>query len=174
MNQIMRLRRVAGSDQKIKDRNNGYRHEHAFVKNIKRNGILHESDLLADSYGGKFHPAAGRELISGLPTAAKGLMRGKMTPKTMLLHTHKAPKEVKKLFDEIDGRDKRIELNLYVVGEEDAPETPAPAQAASEEPKDKAPTFEEPKDKGPTSEQPKDKAPTFGAEKAESDSESES
>ena len=60
MSQIMRLRRMAGSDYDIKDRNNGYRHEHAFVKNIRKNGILHESDLLADSYGGKFHPAAGR------------------------------------------------------------------------------------------------------------------
>src|SRR5436853_2060948 len=49
MSQIMRLRRKAGSDHEIKDRNNGYRHEHAFVKNIRRNGILHESDLLADS-----------------------------------------------------------------------------------------------------------------------------
>src|ERR1700759_5280470 len=69
MSQIMRLRRVAGSDQEIDDRNNGYNHEHAFVKNIRRNGILHESDLLADSYGGKFSPAAVPELISGLPTA---------------------------------------------------------------------------------------------------------
>src|SRR5690349_19250755 len=58
MSQIMRLRRRAGSDYDIKDRNNGYRHEHAFVKNIRRNGILHEPDLLADSYGGKFNPSA--------------------------------------------------------------------------------------------------------------------
>src|ERR1700732_517924 len=68
MSQIMRLRRVAGSDYDIKDRNNGYNHEHAFVKNIRKNGILHEPDLLADSYGGKLHPAAGKELLSGLPT----------------------------------------------------------------------------------------------------------
>ncbi len=59
MSQIMRLRRKAGSDYEIEDRNNGYRHEHAFVKNIRRNGLLHEADLLADSYGGKFHPRAG-------------------------------------------------------------------------------------------------------------------
>jgi len=122
MSQIMRLRRVAGSDYEIKDRNNGYNHEHAFVKNIRKNGILHEPDLLADSYGGKLHPAAGKELLSGLPTAVTGLLRGKMTPKTALLHPHKAPPEVKKLFDTVDGKQQRYELNLYVSGYEDEPE----------------------------------------------------
>jgi succinate dehydrogenase / fumarate reductase iron-sulfur subunit len=122
MNQIMRLRRIAGSDEHINDRNNGYRHEHAFVENIRKNGLLHEADLLPDSYGGKFHPRAVPELISSLPTAARGLLRGKMTPKTALLHPHKAPKEVKQIFDEVDGKEKRVELNLYVSGYEDEPE----------------------------------------------------
>jgi succinate dehydrogenase / fumarate reductase cytochrome b subunit len=108
MNQIMRLRRVAGSDFDIKDRNNGYRHEHAFVNNIRRNGILHESDLLADSYGGKFSPNAVPELMSGLPTAMKGLARGKMTPQKLLLHPHKAPPEVKRIFDRVEGKRKRL------------------------------------------------------------------
>jgi succinate dehydrogenase / fumarate reductase iron-sulfur subunit len=136
MNQIMRLRRIAGSDYGINDRNNGYRHEHAFVKNIRRNGILHEADLLADSYGGKFNPAAGRELVSGLPTALKGLARGKMTPKTALLHSHKAPKQVTQDFDRIEGRNRRVELNLYVSGYEDeetAGEEQRPSQTQSEE-----------------------------------------
>jgi succinate dehydrogenase / fumarate reductase, iron-sulfur subunit len=133
MSQIMRLRRIAGSDFDIKDRNNGYNHEHAFVKNIRKNGILHEPDLLADSYGGKFHPAAGKELASGLPTALKGLSRGKMTPRTALGHPHKAPPEVKKLFDAIDGKPDRYELNLYVSGYEDEPE-PAAEGAAGREP----------------------------------------
>ncbi len=128
MSQIMRLRRRAGSDYEIKDRNNGYRHEHAFVNNIRRNGILHEADLLADSYGGKFNPAAGRELVSGMPMALKAMARGKMSPKLALLHTHKAPKEVKRLFEEIEGRDERVELNLYVSGYEDEPEESAPAK----------------------------------------------
>ncbi len=122
MSQIMRLRRKAGSDFDIKDGNNGYRHEHAFVKNIRKNGILHEPDLLADSYGGKFNPAAGRELISGMPAALVALSRGKMTPKTALLHTHKAPAEVKRIFDTVEGQDERVELNLYVTGYEDDPE----------------------------------------------------
>jgi succinate dehydrogenase / fumarate reductase iron-sulfur subunit len=128
MSQIMRLRRRAGSDFEIKDRNNGYRHEHAFVKNIRRNGILHESDLLADSYGGKFSPNAVPELVSGLPTAIKGLGRGKMTPQKLLLHQHKSPKPVKRIFDEVEGREERIELNLYVSGYEDDP-----AEAAAEQ-----------------------------------------
>jgi succinate dehydrogenase / fumarate reductase iron-sulfur subunit len=122
MNQIMRLRRIAGSDHHIKDRNNGYRHEHAFVKNIRKNGLLHEADLLPDSYGGKFHPHAVPELLSSLPTAATALAKGKMTPKTVLMHPHKAPKEVKRLFDTIDGREERVELNLYVSGYEEDPQ----------------------------------------------------
>jgi succinate dehydrogenase / fumarate reductase iron-sulfur subunit len=124
MSQIMRLRRKAGSDFEIKDGNNGYRHEHAFVKNIRKNGILHEPDLLADSYGGKFNPAAGRELLSGMPAALVALSRGKMTPKTALLHSHKAPQDVKRIFDTVEGRGERVELNLYVTGyeEEDEPE----------------------------------------------------
>jgi succinate dehydrogenase / fumarate reductase iron-sulfur subunit len=119
MNQIMRLRRIAGSDFEIKDRNNGYRHEHAFVKNIRKNGLLHEADLLPDSYGGKFHPNAVPELISSLPTVTTALMRGKVTPAKALTHPHKAPKEVKRLFDQIDGRDERVELNLYISGYEE-------------------------------------------------------
>ena len=87
----MRLRRKAGDDYEIEDRNNGYRHEHAFVKNIRRNGLLNEADLLPDSYGGKFNPRAVPELISALPIAAKALARGKMTPRTALGHPHKAP-----------------------------------------------------------------------------------
>jgi succinate dehydrogenase / fumarate reductase iron-sulfur subunit len=118
MNQIMRLRRIAGSDHDIKDRNNGYRHEHAFVKNIRKNGLLHEADLLPDSYGGKFHPHAVPELFGSLPTAATALAKGKMTPKTVLMHPHKAPKEVRRIFDQIEGRDERIELNVYISGEE--------------------------------------------------------
>ena len=126
----MRLRRIAGSDFDINDRNNGYRHEHAFVKNIRKNGLLHEADLLPDSYGGKFHPRAVPELIGSLPTAATALARGKMTPRTALGHPHKAPPEVKKLFDTIDGKPKRYELNLYVTGYENQAETEA-AEAAS-------------------------------------------
>jgi hypothetical protein len=72
--------------------------------------------------------------MSGLPTALKGLARGKMTPKTALGHPHKAPPEVKKLFDTIDGKPKRNELNLYVSGYEDGPEGPPPQSAPEARP----------------------------------------
>jgi len=128
MSQIMRLRRKAGSDHEIKDRNNGYRHEHAFVQNVRRNGLLHEADLLPDSYGGKFHPRAVPELLSSLPTAATALARRKMTVTKVLTHPHKAPKQVKQIFDTIEGQEKRVELNLYVTGYEDEPESPSESE----------------------------------------------
>src|ERR1022692_1609810 len=86
MSQIMRLRRKSGSDEEIVDRNNGHRHEHAFVKNVRKNGLLHEADLLPDSYGGKFHPRAVPELIASLPVALRGMARGKMSMSKVLLH----------------------------------------------------------------------------------------
>jgi len=119
MSQIMRLRRIAGSDHDINDRNNGRRHEKAFVKNIERNGLLFEADLLPDSYGGKFHPRAVPELLSSLPAILKALQRGKVTPKKALIHEHKADKAVKRIFEQIHDKDERYELNLYVVGYED-------------------------------------------------------
>jgi succinate dehydrogenase / fumarate reductase, iron-sulfur subunit len=119
MSQIMRLRRIAGSDHGIEDRNNGHRHEKAFIRNIERNGLLHEADLLPDSYGGKFHPRAVPELLSSLPVILRALQRRKVTPKGALLHAHKAPKEVKRIFEHVHDKDERFELNLYVVGYED-------------------------------------------------------
>ena len=80
MSQIMRLRRRAGDDHGIDDANNGHRHEMAFVKNIRRNGLLHEADLLPDSYGGKFHPRAVPELLDSLPVITRALLRRKVTP----------------------------------------------------------------------------------------------
>jgi succinate dehydrogenase / fumarate reductase iron-sulfur subunit len=116
MGQIMRLRRIAGSDHHIDDRNNGYRHEHAFVENIHRNGLLHEADLLPDSYGGKFNPRAVPELLASLPVAIRGMLRGKITPAKALLHPHKASKELRAIFEKVEGRSDRFELNLYVSG----------------------------------------------------------
>ncbi len=131
MGQIMRLRRIAGNDMKIEDRNNGARHEHAFVENIKRNGILHEADLLPDSYGGKLHPRALPTLVGSLPVVWKALKRGKMTPGKVLLHPHKASKQVKAIFKEIESHDRRYELNLYVSGR-DEDNAPAPKAKAGQ------------------------------------------
>ena len=119
MSQIMRLRRIAGADYEIEDRNNGHRHERAFVTNIQRNGLLHEADLLPDSYGGKFHPRAVPELLDSLPVILKALMRGKVTPAKALLHPHKASVDVKRIFRQVHEKDDRYELNLYVVGYEE-------------------------------------------------------
>ncbi len=129
MSQIMRLRRIAGSDEDIDDRNNGHRHETAFVKNIRKNGLLHEADLLPDSYGGKFHPRAVPELVDSLPVITTALLRRKVTPTKALLHPHrKEYKGLRRIFDAIEDRDQRMELNLYVTGVEDEPLEKAAAE----------------------------------------------
>ena len=92
MSQIMRLRRRAGSDEKIVDHNNGHRHEEAFVTLVRDYGLLNEAELLPRSYGGnswfgKFHPAAGKELLSSLSTVITGVLRGKMSPKIAMSGT---------------------------------------------------------------------------------------
>jgi succinate dehydrogenase / fumarate reductase iron-sulfur subunit len=43
MSQIMRLRRKAGSDHEIVDRNNGHRHEDAFITLVRDYGLLNEA-----------------------------------------------------------------------------------------------------------------------------------
>src|SRR5918998_3908621 len=69
---FMCLRRRAIHDHGIVDRNNGERHEEAFVSLVRRYGLLDEPELLLRSYGGntplaKFKPAAQRELVDSLP-----------------------------------------------------------------------------------------------------------
>ncbi|MDX6644086.1 MAG: succinate dehydrogenase / fumarate reductase, iron-sulfur subunit, partial [Solirubrobacteraceae bacterium] len=133
MSQIMRLRRIAGSDFEIDDANNGHRHEKAFVENIEKNGLLHEADLLPDSYGGKLHPRAVPELVDSLPVIAKALARGKVTPKTALLgasYPKESKKQVKRIFEQVESHEQRYELNLYISGYEDEP---VEATAAEEE-----------------------------------------
>ena len=132
MNQIMRLRRVSGSDHHIVDRNNGDRHEKAFATLVKGYGLLHEAELLPRSYGGdswfgKFHPEAGKELLDSIPVILRAVLRRKVTPKGALLG-HKLAKDdlkdVRRIFDKIEEKDERYELNLYISGydEDDAPQ----------------------------------------------------
>ena len=52
----------------------------------------------------------------------QALRRGKVTPGKALLHPHKAPKDVKRIFEHVHDKDDRFELNLYVVGYEDEEE----------------------------------------------------
>src|SRR5947207_8448628 len=113
----MLLRRRAGDDYHINDRNTGNRHERAFVTLVRDYGLLHEAELLPRSYGGdswfgKFHPAAGRELVSSLPSMVAGLMRGKVSPRLALLG-HRIPKPdlsaVKRIYKTVEERPTRVE-----------------------------------------------------------------
>jgi succinate dehydrogenase / fumarate reductase, iron-sulfur subunit len=137
MGQIMRLRRISGSDEHIVDPHNGERHEQAFTTLVRDYGLNHETELLARSYGGnswfaKFHPAAGRELLSSLPTAIRGVLRRKMGIK-LAIFGHKIPSAdlaaVKRIYRTVEGRPRRNELNLYVSGEDEEEQTPVGAAA---------------------------------------------
>jgi succinate dehydrogenase / fumarate reductase iron-sulfur subunit len=128
MNQIMRLRRRAGTDHHIVDRNNGKRHEAAFVTLVRNYGLLWEAELLPRSYGGnswfgKFAPPAGLELAASLPAITKAVLRRKVTPMAAL-KPHKIPsadlKQVQAIYDEIENREERIEFNLYISGTDEA------------------------------------------------------
>jgi succinate dehydrogenase / fumarate reductase iron-sulfur subunit len=143
MSQIMRLRRRAGNDHHIVDRNNGERHEAAFVTLVKDNGLLWEAELLPRSHGGnsffgKFAPAAALELIDSLPVITKALLRRKVTP-AGALKPHKLPKDdvkaIQRIYDTVEGRDERYELNLYISGydEDEAGAAETPQQSSSTE-----------------------------------------
>jgi succinate dehydrogenase / fumarate reductase iron-sulfur subunit len=139
MSQIMRLRRRATSDFGIKDDNNGYGHEHAFVNLIEKYGTNHEAQLLPRSFGqgslvrGQTEPSAVKQLVESLPTAARGLRSGKVTPRKAFLHP-KLPDQgqVRRIFKEIESKDERLELNLYIVGEHGDEEQGATAEGGGE------------------------------------------
>jgi succinate dehydrogenase / fumarate reductase iron-sulfur subunit len=125
MSQIMRLRRRATGDYEIKDNNNGYGHEKAFVGLVEKYGTLHEAQLVPRSFGdgslikGQTEPGAVKQLLESAPTALRGLKSGKVTPKKVFMHP-KLPDQdqVRRIFKEIETKDERLELNLYIVGEE--------------------------------------------------------
>jgi succinate dehydrogenase / fumarate reductase, iron-sulfur subunit len=139
MNQIMRLRRRATNDYEIKDTNNGYGHEKAFVNLIERYGTLHESQLLPRSYGdgslikSQIRPRSIAALTGQLSTVINGLKSGKVSPVKAVVH-HKLPdqKQVRRIFNEIESSDERLELNLYIVGEEAEEEEGAMAEGGRE------------------------------------------
>ena len=130
MNQIMRLRRKATNDYGIKDANNGYGHEKAFLNIIEKWGTLLEAQLLPRSFGdgslikGQLRPqrrqAADREPAHRGPRPQVG--QGQ--PEKALLHP-KLPdqKQVRRIINEIESKDERLELNLYIVGEMAGEET---------------------------------------------------
>src|SRR3954466_11086817 len=139
MDQIMRLRRRAADDYEIRDINSGFGHEKAFVDLIRTYGTLFEAQLLPRSFGegslvrGQTKPAAVAQLIANLPTAARGLKSGKVSPVKALVHK-KLPdqKEIKRIYEEVESQDERLELNLYIVGESGGEEEGAMAEGGQE------------------------------------------
>ena len=151
MSQIMRLRRIAGNDEKIVDRNNGERHEDSFTTLVRDYGLLHEAELLPRSFGGnswfgKFHPEAGKVLLKSLPSIIPAVLRGKVSVKGAMFG-HKIDQSdlgaVQRIYSKVEGRPDRVELNLYVSGYEDEPERPTDEVgiASVDGPADKSPTF---------------------------------
>jgi succinate dehydrogenase / fumarate reductase iron-sulfur subunit len=128
MDQIMRLRRLAGDAEGIDDVNNGRRHELAFTKIIERKGTLDESLLLQESYAagvkGKLKPSKGAitGLIGSIPTALRGIRAGKMRSLSKLIpgvHSKlpgDAQDQVKRIYKH--SEEHGIEFNLYISGEE--------------------------------------------------------
>jgi succinate dehydrogenase / fumarate reductase, iron-sulfur subunit len=123
MDQIMRLRRRATDDFEIKDSNNGYGHEQAFVRIIEKWGTLHEGQMPIRSFGqgsmirGQTEPGAVKQLLDSAGTGVNTLK--KVGARKVFLHP-KLPdqKNVRKIFKEIESKDERLELNLYIVGED--------------------------------------------------------
>jgi succinate dehydrogenase / fumarate reductase iron-sulfur subunit len=127
MDQIMRLRRIAGEEHGVNDVNNGRNHEMAFVKIIEKKGTLDESLLLQESFApgikGKLMPslAAIKGMLGSIPTAIRGVRTGKMRsiPKLIPGVHHKLPGDaqdhVKRIYERAE--ENRTELNLYIIGE---------------------------------------------------------
>ena len=61
----------------------------------------------------------GAELVGSLPAITTALLRRKVTI-TGALKPHKIPSAdltaVKRIYDIVEGRDERVELNLYITG----------------------------------------------------------
>src|SRR3954465_401717 len=139
MNQIMRLRRRATADYEIKDINNGYGHEKAFTELIEKYGTLFEAQLLPRSFGegslikGQVKPAAAKQMLENTPTALRGLKAGKVSINKAIRHP-KLPdqKQVRRIYNEIESEDERIELNLYIVGESGGDEEGSMAEGGQE------------------------------------------
>lgn len=140
MNQIMRLRRRAGQDHHITDRNNGERHESAFVTLVHKYGLLAETEVVPRSYvkdsaAAKFHPKAVGQVVSSLPFLTKALLRRKVTPRTALI-PHKLGsadlKEVRSIYETVHGREERIEFNIYISGTDKDNADPTPSDQSQE------------------------------------------
>jgi succinate dehydrogenase / fumarate reductase iron-sulfur subunit len=137
MNQIMRLRRKATGDHGIKDKNNGYGHEKAFMNIIDKWGTLHEGQMPIRSFGegsmirGQTEPGAVKQLLDSAGTGVNTIK--KVGIRKVMFH-HKLPdqKNVRRIIKEIESKDERLELNLYIVGENPEDEQGAQAEGSQE------------------------------------------
>jgi succinate dehydrogenase / fumarate reductase iron-sulfur subunit len=102
---------------------------------VRDYGLLHEAEMLPRSYGGyswfgKFHPAAGKELLSSLPAIVRALLRRKVNPRQAIFG-HKLRREdlksVQAIYDRVESREQRYELNLYITGSDEGEEAPTVA-----------------------------------------------
>ena len=73
---------------------------------------------IRDRIKGQLRPSGVKQLTESLPTVIAGLRSGKVSPKKALVHP-KLPdqKQVRRIIHEIESKDERLELNLYIVGE---------------------------------------------------------
>jgi hypothetical protein len=142
MDQIMRLRRAA-DEEDIHDQNHGRNHMEAFTKIIEKKGTLDEALLLQESLApgikGKLAPKHGaiKGLLESIPTAIRGIRTGKMRslPKLIPGVHPKLPGDaqdhVKRIYAHTEEH--RVELNLYIRGEEaDADESVPEGEAVRE------------------------------------------
>ncbi len=140
MDQIMRLRRRATSDFGIKDANNGYGHEKAFLNIVEKWGTQPRGAAAAALVRRRLACRrascardGAKQLTRELPTAVRGILSGKVSPKKALIHP-KLPdqSQVRRIFNEIESKDERVELNLYIVGEMAGEEEGATAEGSQE------------------------------------------
>src|SRR3712207_1799937 len=109
MDQIMRLRRRATGDYEIKDGNNGYGHEKAFLNIIEKWGTLHEGQMPIRSFGqgsmvrGQTEPSAVKQLLDSAGTGINTIK--KVGPRKVFFHeTLPDQKNVRRIFKEIESK----------------------------------------------------------------------
>ena len=126
MNQIMRLRRRAGNDHHIVDRNNGERHETAFVTLIQRQRAAARGRAAAALL-------RRRLVVRQVPPGARARSCSTRCPRSprrscaarsrrwARCSRHKHPQartssRSRGSTSKVEGRDERLELNLYITG----------------------------------------------------------
>ena len=155
MSQIMRLRRIAGSDHHIDDRNNGHRHEQAFVTLVRAGRPAARgraaAALLRRRLVVRQVPPEGRRGAAGLAAGhrARRSQRRKVTPMAALqaAQDHRPQEPAPDLRHDRGREEERYELNLYIVqpddeepdepsdeGETETPRAPPAASRPREEP----------------------------------------